>query len=290
MSHKITRRGFTLIELIVALTLFGLVTGSIYGVLRTNQLTYQRQVAQIDMNNTARTTLSVLRNDLRDLDAGDPLGGDILAMGGDSLVYRVTRSLLFLCQPPTATTITVFSADSLRFPKFGWSLSSTMDTLLVYTENDTMSVGDNQWARFAISGSPAAGTACPGGQSSYTITLTGGTLTGVDDGAPVRAMQMWKLKTYADGNGDWWLGAQQLYNTGSASALQPIVGPLNGATGMSMVYYDADGNATTTPSAVRRVAISVTSRSDGRVMTQSGLAYATDGLSTVVTLRNNPAN
>ncbi len=65
MSHKITRRGFTLIELIVALTLFGLVTGAIYGVLRTNQLTYQRQVAQIDMNNTARTTLSVLRSDLR---------------------------------------------------------------------------------------------------------------------------------------------------------------------------------------------------------------------------------
>ncbi len=290
MSHEITRRGFTLIELIVALTLFGLVTGAIYGVLRSNQLTYQRQVAQVDMNNTARTTLSVLRNDLRGLDAGDPLGSDILSMGSDFLVYRVTRSLWFLCQPPTATTITVFYADSLRFPKYGWSLSAAMDSLLVYTENDTMSVGDNQWSRFAISGSPALGTACPGGQQSYTITLTGGTLTGVDNGTPVRGMQTWKLTTYVDGLGNWWLGAQQLYNSGSTSALQPVVGPLDGASGLSLVYYDVNGNATTTPADVHRVAIAVTSRSDGRVVTQSGLGYATDGLSTVVTLRNNPAN
>jgi prepilin-type N-terminal cleavage/methylation domain-containing protein len=160
------RHGFTLIELIVALTLFGLVTGAIYGVLRNNQLTYQRQVAQVDMNNTVRTTLHVLRNDLQDLDAGDPLGSDILAMGPDSLVYRVTRSLWFLCQPPTANTITLFYADSLRFPKYGWSMSSAMDSLLVYSENDTSSVSDNQWARFGITGSVTFGSACPGGQSS----------------------------------------------------------------------------------------------------------------------------
>ncbi len=290
MSHEITRRGFTLIELVVALTLFGLVTGAIYGVLRTNQLTYQRQVAQVDMHNTLRTTLSVLRSDLRDLDAGDPLGSDILSMSSDELVYRATRSLWFLCQPPTATTITVFAADSLRFPRYGWSLTFSSDSLSVYSENDTLSVSDNQWMRFAISGSAAAGSACPGGQSSYTITLSGGALTGVFNGAPVRGMQTWRLKTYADVRGDWWLGAQQLYNTGSVSALQPVVGPLNGASGLSLVYYDAGGNTTTTPSDVRSVAISVTSRSDGRVMTLSGLGYATDGLSTSVTLRNNPAN
>lgn len=290
MSHEITRRGFTLIELIVALTLFGLVTGAIYGVLRTNQVTYQWQVAQVDMHNTLRTTLSVLRNDLRDLDAGDPLGSDIFSMSSNELVYRATRSLWFLCQPPTATTITVFAADSLRFPRYGSSLNSSSDSLLVYSENDTLSVSDDQWMHFAISGSAAAGSACPGGQSSYTITLSGGALTGVLNGAPVRAMQTWRLATYADGNGDWWLGAQQLYNTGSVSALQPVVGPLNGASGLSLVYYDAGGNTTTTPSEVRSVAISVTSRSDGRVMTSSGLGYATDVLFTSVTLRNNPAN
>jgi hypothetical protein len=112
----------------------------------------------------------------------------------------------------------------------------------------------------------------------------------VRNGAPVRGMQTWKLKTYVDGRGDWWLGAQQLYNTGTAGALQPVVGPLDGAGGLTLVYYDVNGNATTTPANVVRVSISVTSRSDGRVVTLSGLGYATDGLSTGVTLRNNPVN
>ncbi len=290
MSYEIERRGFTLIELVVSLVLFGIATGAIYSVLRNNQLAYQRQIAQVDMNNTVRTTLHVLRNDLLELDAGDPLGSDIVAMGPDSLVYRATRSMWFICQPPAVNSITVFYADSLRFPRFGWSLSSATDSLFIYAENDESTVSDDQWIRARINGAATFGNGCPGAQASYTIPLTGGLLGGVMDGAPVRSTQMWKLKTYADARGDWWLGAQQLYNAGSTSALQPVVGPINGATGLSIVYYDVDGATTTTPAEVARVAISVTGRSDGRVVTLSGLGYATEALSTGVKLRNNPIN
>ena len=57
------RRGFTLIELMVALVLLGIVAGGIYKVLVTNQQTYLAQTQRIDLQQNLRAGVTILPAD-----------------------------------------------------------------------------------------------------------------------------------------------------------------------------------------------------------------------------------
>src|SRR5438093_1988928 len=93
----LTRRGFTLIELMIALVLLGLVSAAVYKVLVNNQRIYLAQTQTIDLNQNMRAAAAILPAELRELDAAD---GDILAMGPDSIRIRAMRQLAFVCQTP----------------------------------------------------------------------------------------------------------------------------------------------------------------------------------------------
>src|SRR5439155_226723 len=71
------RRGFTLIELMVALVLLAIVAGGIYQVLVTNQQTYLAQTQRIDLQQNLRAGVTILPADFREL---DPADGDIPVM------------------------------------------------------------------------------------------------------------------------------------------------------------------------------------------------------------------
>lgn len=291
------RRGFTLIELLVALVMMAAVAGAIYQLLLNNQRVYQRQTQQVDMQNNLRTVAGFLPADLRELDAGDPLGGDILSMDSSVIRYKATRGLYFLCTAPdtSALTITVFYGDSLRFPRFIAYPNTSRDTLYIYAEGDTATRTDDVWLRSAIS-SVTYNTNCPQGAlptgaGGYTIGLTNvtaGQLARVQRGAPVRATQIWEVQVYQDARGDWWLGAREYFASGAWSTIQPIAGPLSGAAGVKFAYYDSTGAVTTNPARVRRVRLAVTARSSSRVVTLGGFDYALEELATEVALRNNP--
>ncbi len=283
------RPGFTIAEILVVLVLLGVVSGIVVALLTRHRLVHDRQVTAVNMNNTSRIGLNVVRAELLQLSAGDVTGGDILAIAPDSIVYRAPRSLFFLCQAPdtVANTITLFATDSLRFPRFGWALTPSVDSLFIYAEADPSTNSDDSWLRANVLRTSVA-SACPGGAPSYTVLVDGVTLQGVTRGAPVRGTQIWKLKSYRDERGDWWLGAQRASHFGTVSVVQPIVGPLDGSTGFLLEYYNAAGLRTAVPRLVDRVSITVASRSDRRVLRASGLGYATQLLKTDVVLRNNP--
>jgi prepilin-type N-terminal cleavage/methylation domain-containing protein len=291
------RRGFTLIELLIALILMTAVGGAIYQILLNNQRVYQRQTQQVDMQNNLRTVVGFLPADMRELDAGDPLGGDILSMDSNVVRYKATRGLYFLCTAPDTLglSITVFYGDSLRFPRFVAYPNISRDTLYIYAEGDTTTRTDNAWLRAAVS-SVSYNTNCPQGvlptgAGGYTIGLTGlstAQLARVEKGAPVRSTQIWEVQVYQDALGDWWLGARDYYTSGSWTTVQPIVGPLSGASGLKLVYYDSTGAVTSNRSLVRRVGLTVETRSASRVVTLSGFDYAVEDLATQIALRNNP--
>ena len=91
------RRGFTLIELMVALVLLAIVAGGIYQVLVTNQQTYLAQTQRIDLQQNLRAGVTILPADFREL---DPADGDILVMTATQIQLRAMRQLSFLCTPP----------------------------------------------------------------------------------------------------------------------------------------------------------------------------------------------
>src|SRR5260370_41391504 len=90
-------RGFTLIEILVALVLFGIVSVAIYQTLVTHQRTFLAQTQRIDLQQTIRAGATILPGEFRTLDAAD---SDIAAMSATAITIRAIRKLGFVCQAP----------------------------------------------------------------------------------------------------------------------------------------------------------------------------------------------
>jgi prepilin-type N-terminal cleavage/methylation domain-containing protein len=284
MNH----RGFSFTELLVAMVLMGIISTAIYSLLNNNQRVYREQTARIEMNQNVRAAVSILPMELRELDASDPNGSDIVAMNASSIAYNAMRNLHFLCQAPNTAALQVTLAAT---PWFGLqALDETAHLFLLFAENDPATRTDDAWLH-VNSTVRTNGTACPGGAASITLTLTGTTtaaLTGVTNGAPIRGYVVTRVQSYQDANGDYWLGMQVQNKTTTAwGTMQPIVGPVT-ASGFNLAYYDSDGAVTAVPANVARVAITVEGLTNDPVRGPGGtLQHITSSLLTQVALRNN---
>src|SRR6266436_4480116 len=135
------RRGFTMIELLVALVLLGLVSAALYRVLVNNQRLYMDQTARIDLSQNIRAAGTILPAEFRELDASE---GDITAMSATSVSIRAMRWLGFAC----------------NLPGFGGArgIDNVKDSILIYYDGNPNSRNDDFWATAAI-------TAAPNGQN-----------------------------------------------------------------------------------------------------------------------------
>ena len=286
--HKLSRRGFTFVELLVAMTLLGVVTVSIYQLLNNNQRVYREQGLRIDLNQNVRAAASILPSEIRELDANDPNGSDIVAMTGSSFSYNSMRNTYFLCTPPNTATLQVTLARNTWFGT--QMLDVTQQLFLLYAENDPLLRADDAWLH--VNATVAANTsACAGGTPSVTVNLAGVTATqlaGVLQGAPMKGYRVVQVLRYMDANGNYWIGSTTQNKTSLAwSGLEPIVGPIT-STGLSFAYYDVNGAVTAVAANVARVAISVTGQTQEQVRgSGSALVYATSTLNSQIALRNN---
>src|SRR5213596_4420493 len=140
----LARRGFTLVELLVALTLLGIVSAAIYKVLVNNQRLYLAQTQTIDLNQNLRAAAAILPAEFRELDAAD---GDITAMGPDSIRMRTGRQLAFLCATPLlGGGAGQISLTVRQTPIFGNRQTySVNDSLLIFYEGDPSTRNDDSW-------------------------------------------------------------------------------------------------------------------------------------------------
>lgn len=281
------KSGFTLVELLVAMVLFGVVGTAMYQVLITNQRIYRQQAQRVDVNSNVRAALAMISGELRELNASDALGSDIISMSATQITYKAVRNLSLLCLDPdvAAAQITVF-----RNFTFGLrSLDILRDSVVIFADGGPDD-SDDLWLHANASG-VTTGLACPGGVASTTITLTGISSPGLDEvlsGAPLRSFEIVQLTLYQDVNSDYWFGTSSYNKTGGVwGSIQPILGPLT-ANGLQLEYYDATGTVTAIPAAVARISITVTGQSAEPVRTPDGsIDYLTVDLVTHVALRNN---
>lgn len=289
--HPLGRRGYTLIELIVAITLLGIVSAGIYRVLVNNQRIYHAQTQRIDLQQNIRAAAAILPAEFRELDAFD---GDIQAMSATSITIRAMRQLGVICAPPVlgggvgGRTFQVF-----RQLFYGQPLDLTTDSLLVYYEGDESTRNDDGWIRAHPTNT--ANGVCPDGFNSpaYTITadlaLPEGQMLNragaVPNGAPVRGFQTITYRLYQAADGEWYLGLEP-----SGGTVQPLVGPLVGANGLGLRYFNSTNAVTAARDSVAAIEITVRGRTAERMHAEAqagGLHYVVDSLTTRVTLRNN---
>lgn len=281
------KNGFTIIEVLVALVIFAVVSGSIYQILIQNERTYRQQAERVTINSNVRTALAILPGELRELNASDALQSDIVGMSSDFIQYKAMRNLYFLCQDPDAGPGDIFLWAN---PWYGTrAMDAALDSVVVFADGSESSRNDDRWVH-AGARNVSTGTDCPGGAASLKIRLSSISAPGlasVRNGAPVRGYEVVQLSLYEDALGDYWLGRSSWRKGGSNwTTIEPLLGPLS-ATGLQFTYYDTLNVVTAVPGDVARIGVTVEGES-GMVRTSSGgMGTITVDLVTSIALRNN---
>lgn len=296
MSGRRARRGFTMIELLVALTLLGLVSAALYRVLVNNQRLYMAQTARIDLSQNIRAAANILPAEFRELDAAD---GDIGAMSATSISIRAMRWLSFVCTAPllaglnNGLTLTIRGGQTGQPMFFGSRGVRTTDSLLIYLDGDPTTRTDDYFVPAQITAAPAltcpavGGVAAqPGTQLAFNGNFIAGTNVAgaIPVGAPVWGFERVTYQLYQPpGDSLNYIGFQPQGGT-----MQPLVGPIL-ANGLTFSYFDVNGNVTAVRSQVARIDITVRARTTGAVRAGGQAAAQTiiDSLTTSVALRNN---
>jgi prepilin-type N-terminal cleavage/methylation domain-containing protein len=287
------RRGFTLIEMMIAVVLTGIVGAAVYNTLWSNQRVYRRQTERVALQTNVRAGLGILRRELRELNSADTVQSDITVMGATAVTYKAMRTLVVLCQPPVnagATGTLIAWRTSLRGIR---AIDGSRDSVLIYAERDQAVESDDYWVHANVGAGVAMGTACPGLAASITIPVTNvwpvNGLGGVFAGAPARTFETMQLLAYSDAAGEWWLGGKSYIKVGGWSATEAILGPLSGA-GLHLSYYNSAGAVTAIPEQVARIGVTIVGRSTEAVASLGGgpQAYLRDSLVTDIALRNIP--
>ena len=304
-----TRRGFTLVELMVALILLTMVGGVTYRLLVTNQRVTRAQTARVGMQDNVRAGALVVANELREVgyDANlatavgaipgslIPVGAnsDLIAIGPDSITYRAMRAVGFTCALNAVTGDVTVRASNAQ-----WNRTLVLtDSILMYVENNSSTLTDDIWVHAGLTVVPAAAN-CPDGTPGFRFRIafpatSGLTVLSVFNastiGSPVRGFEVMQMRTYVS-SGQLWLGMRSLSAGGN---LQPMLGPFsngsNNQRGMILTYRDAADAPTNVIGNVRSVSIALRGITDVPVQ-MSGKYAAIDSLAvtTQVALRNAP--
>ena len=301
------RRGFTLMELLVALLLLTIVLGAVYRLLNNTQRISRAQAEHIDMQSNMRAGALMVPAELRaigydrvPLGTADSLVPDLQDLQANSVRFRAVRSVGFICQISGTNQLLVDTsaaggASQLR------NAVANQDSLMIFVEGSPDLTSDDRWVSRGIS-SLNGGGACPttgnpGLWFTTPLAVTSPPASAADPltsaqltvGSPVRTFEVMVDSLYQDASGQYYLGAR---SASSLGAIQPILGPLS-ANGFRLDYFDSSGTAITTNTAadrrhVRAIQVTLIGVSSQNV-TSSGYGaqqQAVDSVVTLVQLRN----
>jgi prepilin-type N-terminal cleavage/methylation domain-containing protein len=294
----LTRRGFSLVELLVAMVLLGIVSMAIYRVLVNNQRVYLAQTQRIDLQQNIRAAETILPAEFRELDASE---GDIKAMSATSLQIRAMRWLGFVCDRPVLGGVLANRTMTIRGGAPGTAMFygsrapvANKDSLLIYYDGNQANPRDDWWSMAGLSG--AAALNCTSGGAGLLLTMPSIALGtsplganpnvngAITVGAPVRGFEVVTYQLYRPaGDTSWYLGLQPAGQT-----MQPLIGPLL-SNGITFSYFDSAGTVTNTPALVSRIDVVVRART-ARAVRSGGsapLRATVDSVNISVALRNN---
>jgi prepilin-type N-terminal cleavage/methylation domain-containing protein len=285
MRH-LSRKGFTLVELLVALVLLSIVSAAIYKVLVSNDRVYTAQMQRMELSQNIRAAATILPADFRTLDASD---SDITAMSATSITIRAIRQLAIVCDTPALGGLLAGLTFHVRKdPLYGPRMfAAGSDSLLMYYEGDNGTRFDDGWTpAFLVS---YIADNCTDGKPGYKFVVNANMLTGqvnakgsIPYGAPVLGFETVTYKLYKPvGDTSWYIGYQ------NASGTQPLIGPVL-ANGLTLAYYDNTNTVTADRTQVAIIEVRVRARTSQQVRDAgSVLRVPVDSFVMKVSLRNN---
>lgn len=313
-SHP-SRAGFSLTELIISMTLLGLIGTVIVSVVVSQQRFYRGTNALVETRAQLRQVAAMLPSDLRGISAA---GNDIYSMTDSSIEFRSTFGSSVVCKtmssgggylvlPPRNT------AKGIRWTS--WSQAPVIgDSIALYDESTGSGAADDRWTMHQITalamytgdGSSACQSSTRFTQASdltstnpsYRIAVSPGFASTVKQGAAIRFYKRVRYNLFQDADGLWYLGYRDCvqWRTPQCSEPQAIGGPYQayadagtGLSGIEFAYHDSDDVVTTNPAALARITVVVRGESSELIQLggmQSGWKRFRDSLTLEVALRN----
>jgi len=272
-----SRRGFTIIELLVSLVVGLLVLTSVVQMLIVQGRGYRKQRELVDIRETAREASALLSWDLRQSGVG---GSPLAAIGANSITIRSPRGMGTVCaRHPTLARYGLWKTG-------GNIVASPDDSALIYQ------LGRDNWQALKITavGTPAAmgvvACAWPGARPPDIVVefaVAAKTDTSfIKVGAPFRNFRRVQYAEFQLNN-RWWLGRK----VGAATSYEQLTGPLvaPSSNGLAFSYYDTLGAVTVNPATVGAVAFTLRTESYKATYVGNTFGYQGDSLTTKVVLR-----
>lgn len=298
------RRGFTLVELIVAMVITLLIGGLVHRQLLYGQRLARAQAERMALQDNVRAAALALAGELGGIgydeitpEASAALGypaairTDLLSIEPGAVTYLAGRGGGQVCGITPGSPAEVVAAESSwkspRAPR-------VTDSLLVFADGDPATDADDAWIHFGIV-SGGSGS-CPGGPAGIVFrvaapaALDPAVLARVSPGSPARLAEVMQMRYYGSG-GKSWFGMRSV-STGEA--ITPVAGPLADSSarvrGLTLDYRDAADAPTSDPAAVRAVEITLIGVTDQPIHGRDPRFPLVDTfrLTTRVALRNAP--
>ena len=282
-ASRRTRGGYTLIELLIALVLLGIVGAVMTRMMVNMQRGSRAQSQRVTLQGNLRAGMALLPAELRELSPAD-----LVTTLADQVVYRAMRTTGVAC---------AVSGNQVRLRNrltFGYRpiVAGGRDRLYLFVDGDQVTGSDDTWLELLITAT-AAGT-CANGDAATNLTVTrtdgsaipAATLATIFVDAPVRSFETMEMRLY-ESNSRWWLGARSV--SGGAANPDPVLGPLT-PDGLVFTYRDRAGNVTGTIANMRTLDIALKGQTDGSIATGlEALSIGEDSLTTRIRLRNAPS-
>jgi prepilin-type N-terminal cleavage/methylation domain-containing protein len=305
------RDAFTLIELVVALSLLGVIVAVVGTALARQQRVHGGALALTELRAQLRYAADLLQHDLRSVSAAD---GDLYPakMRDSSIEFRSLSATTVACRIPSA------AGSSIEIPPPGplaggnilsawYAAPEAGDSILIFDAGDPPRADDRWLGRLVaavipIRGACAGSPYLSGGDSAsfgFVLSLSAPLSPSIATGAPVHVFRRVHYSLYRSSDGRWYLGSFDCMPSRSppCATIQPVVGPFNSyakgddaaRSGLAFSYFDDHDDEVTDASLVRRIGISLraSTRSDAS-WSGSARRAAEDSIHVVVGLRNHP--
>jgi prepilin-type N-terminal cleavage/methylation domain-containing protein len=265
------RRGFTLAELLVVVTILGFI-GTALSLLLMRQGRFHRAVISMtDARARMRDIATILPTDLRGVSTA---ASDILSYSVNSLQFRAFVGTSIVCRYGSATIIDLPPTEMASKTLLTAWINPPVVGDLAYIYNDGIDTGnaDDSWVRYTITTvtSAANPTWCPStntpkytdaaddGQVRYRITLSAAPdQAQTKVGSVIRFAREVRYAGYQASDGKWYVGYQTCTpavgptTAGVCGAQETLAGPIQPVTtdtttsGLFFVFYNQSGTRVT---------------------------------------------
>lgn len=300
-ARRPRRRGFTLVELLVTMTILGLLGTMVTAVMVGQQRFFQRTTQQMDVRRELRTAINVLSAELRGVSS---VAGDIVAFDRMSITFRGVVGSSVVCATPSRALVDLAPANMARLQLTNFTNDPGIGDTIVVLRDDSSGVAGEFWSAHRITSVSSSVTTClvapyvdavlDVGKARLRLGVSPNLPDSVVAGAPLRLLRTTRFALATEASGSWYLGRSE-YAGGAWSTAVSIAGPLNAASasgtgGLGLAMYDSLGAAVTAIASGNRISrIDVVARATGERssgVVGSNTTAVTDSLLVSVALRN----